>query len=306
MAIKSFNNIISKAPNAKFPIEKNRYLLYVSFTCPFAQRAAIVRQLKGLEEYLPLVHTHFSLDSKGWRFATKEELASVPEGNIKYGTAEPVYGYERISQLYHKANPDYEGRWTVPALFDKKEETIVNNESGEMVRFFNTEFNEVLPEKYAKIDVYPAELQKEIEEFNEKYGDPVTMGFVGASFAKTSEEFQTAFNTVLEKLSALDERLAETQKNGLLFLVGSQVTEADIKLYTSIVRLRRIYYRDEEVKPISIAQDYPHLHKWLKNLWLIPAFKDTTDFGQLTDSAEFRQGKKLSGSYESILGLDQN
>lgn len=304
MAIKSFNNIISKAPGAKFPIEKNRYLMYVSLTCPFTQRALIARRLKGLEEYFPLVHTHFSTGPKGWRFATKEELASVPKGDIKYGSAEPLYGLERLSELYHKADPEYEGRWTVPVIFDKKEETIVNNESGEMVRIYNTEFNEHLAEKYAQIDLYPEILRDDIEAFNTQYANPITSGWVKAVYASNQESFEKGLKAVLEKLSALDQHFAESQKKGLLFLVGSQVTEADLKLFTPIVRLGRIYYYDETVKPISIAKDYPNVHRWLKHLWLIPAFKDTTDFGQLTDFSEDRYGKKLSRSFEASLDLD--
>lgn len=303
MAVKSFNNIVSNSPGSKFTIEKNRYLLYVSLTCPFAQRALIARQIKGLEDYFPLVHTHFSLDSNGWRFATKEELASVPEGDIKYGSAEPVYGFDRISKLYNKANPEYEGRWIVPALWDKKEETLVNNESAELVRFFNTEFNEVLPEKYAKVDLYPKELQLDIELFNEQFGDKVAQGFFKATFASNKEDFEAGYKLLIDELKKVDTELAERQKKGLFFAVGSQVTEADIKLFTSIVRLGRLYYKEYDAQRLSIGKDYPHVHKWLKNLWEIPAFKDTTSFTQLTDSAESRSGHKVSEKIESVLDL---
>lgn len=302
MSNKSFNNIISKA-STKFPIEKNRYNLYVSFTCPFAQRAAILRQLKGLEAYFPLVHTHFSLDSKGWRFATKEELSSVPEGDITYGTAEPNYGFERISLLYFKANPNYEGRWTVPALWDKKNETLVNNESGEIVRFFNTEFNDVLPEKYAEVDIYPKELQLEIDLFTAEYGDQLASSFYKTTFASSKEDFSTWYNNFLETILKVDKAFAETQQKGLLYAVGSQLTEADIKLYTTVVRLGRIFYNDYGALRFSLAKDYPHIHKWLLNLYKIPAFKDTTDFKQLTNSAESRLGKTVSEKYESVLDL---
>lgn len=302
MSNKSFNSIISKT-STRFPIEKNRYNLYVSFTCPFAQRAAILRQLKGLESYFPLVHTHYSLDSKGWRFATKDELSSVPEGDITYGTAEPNYGFERISKLYLKANPNYEGRWTVPALWDKKNETIVNNESGEIVRFFNTEFNEVLPEKYAGVDIYPKELQLDIDLFTAQYGDPLASAFFKATFASNKEDFSAGYKNFLETLLKVDKALGETQQQGLLYAVNPQLTEADIKLFTTVVRLGRIFYNDYGPQRFSLAKDYPHIHKWLLNLYKIPAFKDTTDFKQLTNSAESRLGKTVSESYESVLDL---
>lgn len=302
MSVKSFNNVISKG-GPRFPVEKNRYNLYVSFTCPFAQRAAIVRQLKGLEEYLPLVHTHYSLDSKGWRFPTKEELSSVPEGDITLGTVEPNYGLERISELYFKANPDYEGRWTVPALWDKKEETLVNNESGEMVRFFNTEFNDFLPEDYKHVDVYPKELQLQVELFNEQFGDAVGKAFFKTSFSQNKDDFEAGYKALLEELKKVDKYLEERQEKGLFFAIASQLTEADIKLFTSVVRLGRAYYNDYEAQRFSLAKDYPNLHKWFLNLYKIPAFKDTTDFVQLTKSAESRSGKTVSEKFESVLDL---
>lgn len=305
MGIKSFNNIISKGPGARFPVEKNRYLLYVTFICPYAQRAAIVRQLKGLEEYLPLAHVNHQLDSNGWRFATKEELASVPEGDTRYGTADPLYGFERINQLYKKASSEYEGRWTVPALWDKKEETIVNNESGEMIRFFNTEFNEVLPEEYSKIDIYPQELQAQIDKFLESVADVVAQKAYKTAFAGSEDDFQDAYSALLEALKSADEHLAQSQANGLQYAVGSSVTEADIKLYTLTVRLSQAYYKGYDAKVVSLARDYPHLHKWLKNLYQIPAFKDTTDFLKLTLGAESRIGHPRSEKFEAVLDLDK-
>ncbi|QWW22041.1 hypothetical protein CA7LBN_000787 [Candidozyma auris] len=274
----------------EIPRGENRYLLYVTFICPYAQRAAIVRQLKGLEEYLPLAHVNHQLDSNGWRFATKEELASVPEGDTRYGTADPLYGFERINQLYKKAS---------------SEGNIVNNESGEMIRFFNTEFNEVLPEEYSKIDIYPQELQAQIDKFVESVADVVAQKAYKTAFAGSEDDFQDAYSALLEALKSADEHLAQSQANGSQYAVGSSVTEADIKLYTSTVRLSQAYYKGYDAKVVSLARDYPHLHKWLKNLYQIPAFKDTTDFLKLTLGAESKIGHPRSEKFEAVLDLDK-
>lgn len=163
----SFREFISSKPGARFPPEAGRYHLYVSFACPWAHRTLITRRLKGLTSIIGLSVVHWHMDDKGWRFPTKEELKTLKtEDDISLGTPDHNYDFSRLRELYFKAEPDYEGRFTVPVLWDKKEGTIVNNESAEIIRMLNTEFNSILPSEYAEVDLVPKDLESQIDELN--------------------------------------------------------------------------------------------------------------------------------------------
>ncbi|KAM3123749.1 hypothetical protein ACQ2H7_002974 [Candidozyma auris] len=279
-----FRNSISREPGAEFPPDLNRYHLYVSLACPWAHRVLITRLFKGLTQALPVTIVHWHMDENGWRFPTKEELATVKNGDISLGTAEPLYGFERLKQLYYKANPDYDGRFTVPVLWDKQKETIVNNESSEIIRMLNTEFNDLLPADYAEVDLYPEELRSKIDEINELVYDNINNGVYKTGFATSQDVYEKEVKNVFAHLDKVEEILKSNQEQDPKhrFLIGTTLTEADVRLYTTIVRFDPVYVQHFKCNIGMIRHDYPYINEWLKLLyWKIPAFKDSTDFSHI-------------------------
>lgn len=224
------------------------------------------------------------MDDKGWRFPSKEEMAEAKKNNTDVGTEDHLYGLDRIRELYFKANPAYDGRFTVPVLWDKKLETIVNNESSEILRMLNTEFNDLVDAEAAKVDLYPAELQANIDELNSWIYDNINNGVYKTGFSTSQEVYDKEVLNVFEHLDKVEKLLADNQtkdpKNK--FLTGSQLTEADVRLYTTIVRFDPVYHQHFKTNLKMIRHDYPHIHKWLQTLyWTIPGFKETTEFDHI-------------------------
>lgn len=274
-----FRNFISSAPNAKFPAEANRYHLYVSFACPWAHRVLITRQLKGLTNMVSFSVVHWHMDELGWRFPTKEEVTGAASAEMPNGTPDHLYGFERLRQLYFKADPDYDGRFTVPVLWDKKQETIVNNESSEILRMFNSEFNGLLSSDYASVDLYPEHLRENIEEINSWVYNHINNGVYKAGFATKQEVYQEEVVSVFKHLDKVENILANNHENKQEFLVGNVLTEADIRLFTTIVRFDPVYHQHFKCNIKMIRHDYPHIHRWLRVLyWKVPGFSETTNF----------------------------
>lgn len=278
----SFREFISSKPGARFPPEAGRYHLYVSFACPWAHRTLITRRLKGLTSIIGLSVVHWHMDDKGWRFPTKEELKTLKtEDDISLGTPDHNYDFSRLRELYFKAEPDYEGRFTVPVLWDKKEGTIVNNESAEIIRMLNTEFNSILPSEYAEVDLVPKDLESQIDELNSWIYDNINNGVYKAGFASKQEvyakECQNVFDH-LDKVEAILEKNHNGSKKGE-FLLGNQLIEADIRLYTTIIRFDPVYVQHFKCNIGTIRTHYPYIHNWLRLLyWKIPGFQETTNF----------------------------
>jgi putative glutathione S-transferase len=173
-----FRSWIENKPNAEFPPEKGRYHLYVSYACPWAHRTLIVRELKGLNDIISYNSVHWHMAEKGWRFATPDE--KVP-GNT---TPDPLHkDVTHLRDIYFQQNPDYEGRFTVPTLYDKKTDRIVSNESSEIIRMLYTEFDDLIEDKYKKVDLFPENLRKDIEEMNEWVYNDVNNGVYKSGFA---------------------------------------------------------------------------------------------------------------------------
>jgi len=264
--VSSFRNFIEKG--GKHEPERDRYHLYVARICPWASRALILRKLKGLEDIVSLTVLSPYADANGWAFAkaAPEKLDDVDD--------DPLYQSNHIKDLYFRADPDYAGRFTVPVLWDKKLHTIVNNESSEIIRIFNSAFNEFLPADKAALDYYPEGLRSQIDEINDLIFPNINAGVYKAGFATSQQAYQTAVTTLFDALDKVENVL--TQKD---YLVGDQLTEADVRLYVTIIRFDTAYVGHYKCNIRTIRDGYPAIHKWLRKLyWNNSAFKDTTDF----------------------------
>ena len=174
-----FRSFSENKPGAEFPAEKDRYHRYVSYACPWAHRTLIVRNLKGLQDIISFTSVHWHMAEKGWRFATSDE--KLPGENTH---PDPLHKeYTHLRDIYFEQNPDYEGRFTVPTLYDKKQKRIVSNESSEIIRMLYTEFDDLIADEYKKVDLFPKNLQKDIEEMNEWVYNDINNGVYKSGFA---------------------------------------------------------------------------------------------------------------------------
>lgn len=271
--VSSFRDTISKEPGARFPVEKGRYHLYVSYACPWANRALIARKMKGLEDFITMSSVHWHLGEDGWRFATLEDKDAEGE-NV---TPDPVHeDFTHLRQIYFESDPDYAGRFTVPVLYDKKQKCIVNNESSEILRMFGTAFDDSLDEKYRSVVLYPSSLASRIDEANEWHYDKINNGVYKAGFATTQEAYDRNVTALFE---ALDRAEADLVSSGGPYYLGKELTEVDIRLFVTIIRFDPVYVQHFKCNIRDIRSGYPHLHRWMRNLyWNHPAFKDTTNF----------------------------
>ncbi|KAI0532605.1 glutathione S-transferase [Xylaria digitata] len=221
----SFRDWISDAPGAKYPPEKGRYHLYVSYACPWAHRTLIARKLKGLEEFVSFSVVHWHLGAQGWRFATAEDNDAEGE-NVIPDPLPGHAGYTHLRNLYFAAEPNYTGRFTVPVLFDKKTDTIVNNESSEILRMFGSVFNAQLPAEKAAVDLYPESLRTDIDEAGEWTYDMINNGVYKSGFATTQDAYE---RNVVRVFEALDRVEAQLVKSGGPYFFGQALTEIDLR-----------------------------------------------------------------------------
>ncbi|CAI6342085.1 unnamed protein product [Periconia digitata] len=268
-----FRNWIVNEPSAEFPAEKDRYHLYVSYACPWAHRALIVRRLKGLEGIIGFTSVHWHMGKKGWRFATSDE--NVPGENT---IPDPLHkDFTHLRDIYFAQKPDYDGRFTVPTLFDKKKGVIVSNESSEIIRMFYYAFDDLVAPSYKNVDLFPEKLRKDIEEMNEWVYTDINNGVYKAGFATTTEAYTKAVTTLFSSLDRVEASLAQSSTPYLLS--APEPTEADIRLYTTVIRFDPVYVQHFKCNIRDIRSGYPHLHRWLRTLyWDSPAFGQTTEF----------------------------
>ncbi|ORZ25965.1 putative glutathione S-transferase [Absidia repens] len=258
----SFRDFISADSNAIFAAEPDRYHLYISWACPWAHRAALVRSLKGLDSLIGLSVVDFLLGENGWKFSTDDECpGAIPDtvNNAKF-----------IRELYFKANPDYEGRFTVPVIWDKKLKTIVNNESSEIIRMLNTAFNEFIPDDKKALDFYPESLRSEIDDWNTAIYDNVNNGVYKSGFASTQEAYENHVFSVFTWLDKIEKHLATTD-----YLVGNVFTEADIRLWTTVIRFDPVYFGHFKCNIKGIEKDYPNILKWARRIYQKPGVSST-------------------------------
>ncbi len=234
--------------------EPGRYHLYVSLACPWASRAVIVRQLKGLEDVLPMTVVDPVRDERGWRF-----FDDAPD---------PVRGFRFLSEAYELTEPGFDDRVTVPVLFDTVEGRIVNNESADIIRMLNRWSGD-------GPDLVPDELRDEIDALNARIYDNVNNGVYRAGFATTQEAYEEAFDTLFTTLDELDERLATRR-----YLLGDAITEADWRLFVTLVRFDAVYVGHFKCNLRRIA-DYPNLSGYLRDLYQQDGIAETVDFDHI-------------------------
>jgi glutathionyl-hydroquinone reductase len=219
----------------------------------------MVRELKGLEKLIPVSVVDWLLEEGGWKFNPSRPGC----------TPEPLYDSQYLKDLYKKADPSYSGRITVPVLWDKKSETIVNNESVDIIRMFNSAFNALLPKEKAMIDLYPEEHRKGIDELNDWIYDGLNNGVYRAGFATKQEPYEEAATQVHEGLKRVENILGKQE-----FMHSSGFSEVDIRLFTTIVRFDPVYFGHFKCNMLAV-RDCPNTLKWLKKLY--KQFKDTVN-----------------------------
>ncbi|MDL1991976.1 glutathione S-transferase family protein [Vibrio parahaemolyticus] len=248
-----FRDWIKNDSEAVFQPESGRYHLYVSLACPWAHRTLIFRKLKGLEPHIDVTVVCPDMLSQGWQM----------------GLPEPLFGHTRMHQIYTQAKPDYTGRVTVPVLWDKKTNTIVSNESSEIIRMFNSAFNDLTGNHH---DYYPEPLRGVIDEWNDYIYPNVNNGVYRCGFATSQEAYEEAFESLFSALDKIDAHLATHR-----YLAGNKITEADWRLFTTLVRFDAVYVGHFKCNKQRIA-DYVNIQGYLKELYQIDGIADTTDF----------------------------
>jgi glutathionyl-hydroquinone reductase len=242
---------------AGFPAASGRYHLYVSLACPWAHRTLIFRKLKKLEAVISVSVVEPLMGPDGWEFAPG---------------ADQVNGRRKLSEIYLLAEPRHTGRVTVPVLWDRVRHTIVNNESAEIIRMFNSAFEALTP---AHEDYYPPALRSEIDSLNAEVYARVNNGVYRAGFATTQAAYEAAFLALFSTLDRLEARLSKHR-----YLVGNQVTEADWRLFTTLVRFDAVYYGHFKCNLRRIAE-YPQLSNYLRDLYQWPGIAETVSVADI-------------------------
>ena len=250
-----FENQIINDENAEFKPESNRYHLYISHACPWAHRALIFRKLKKLEDHISISVVHPLMLENGWTF---KEGKNVIQDN--------VLGSKYLHQVYTSAQKDYTGRVTVPVLWDKKKKTIVNNESSQIIRIFNSAFNDLTGNGD---DYYPEKLRDQIDKINDDIYHNINNGVYKTGFATTKEAYEETFDSLFKSLDNIERILTLTN-----FLVGNNITEADWRLFTTLIRFDAVYFGHFKCNKKRIS-DYPKIYKYLQSLFKFRGIKET-------------------------------
>jgi putative glutathione S-transferase len=256
----AFRHQISADSNSPFPAEKGRYHLYVSYACPWAHRALIFRSLKGLEDMISVSVVHWRMLENGWEFSPED------------GLGDDIGNRDFMHQVYKDADRKYTGRVTVPVLWDKKTGSIVNNESSEIIRMLNTAFDGLgaKPGNY-----YPEHLRAEIDAVNERIYHDVNNGVYKSGFATAQDAYETAVTTLFSTLDWLENRLDQHR-----FLMGNELTEADWRLFTTLVRFDPVYHGHFKCN-IRMLKDYPNLWAYTRDLYQHPGIAQTVHFDHI-------------------------
>ena len=244
-----------------FPAAPGRYHLYVALACPWAHRTLIFRRLKGLEEFVSVSVVMPDLGPEGWYF-----------GEYPGATRDEVNGVRHLHEVYTQAAPQYSGRVTVPVLWDRETGTIVNNESAEIIRMFNSAFDSLTGNR---LDFYPEGLRREIDAINATIYETVNNGVYRCGFATTQEAYEEAFEALFSTLDSLESRLAENR-----YLLGPRITEADWRLFPTLVRFDAAYYGNFKCNRRAL-RDYPNLWSYTRELYQMPGIAETVNLDHI-------------------------
>jgi glutathionyl-hydroquinone reductase len=255
------NRFTGRIGSDRFPAETGRYWLYASLACPWAHRSLIVRKLLGLEDTIGLTVVDPIRDERGWRFTLSPD------------DRDPVTGARFLAELYKASDPSYDGRVTVPCVWDTVTDRLVTNDYPAMTLMLESEFTRFQRPKAP--DLYPAELRAEIDELGDEVFHNVNNGVYKAGMAGTQDAYEEAFDPLFATLDRLEARLDDRD-----FLVGDRLTEADVRLYPTLARFDAVYYGHFKCNLRRIT-DYPRLWAYARRLYAIPAFGETTDFDHI-------------------------
>lgn len=248
---------------AGFKAEAGRYHLYISNACPWANRTMIMRKLKGLEEMISVSVVHPLMAENGWTFEPEKDVV-----------ADPVIVANYLYELYTHVEPAYSGRVTVPVLYDLKQDKIVNNESSEIMRMLNSAFDDVGAKEG---DYYPEDLREDIDAINEKVYGAVNNGVYKAGFATKQKVYEEEVTKLFERLDELENMLEEKA-----YLTGDRLTEADIRLFTTLVRFDSVYYTHFKCNTQRIT-DYPNLWHYTRKIYNLGGISETINFRHIKE-----------------------
>ncbi|KAJ4982252.1 hypothetical protein NE237_033089 [Protea cynaroides] len=269
----TFRNFISKDPSSQFPAESGRYHLYIAYACPWAARCLAYIYIKGLQNAVGVTavkskwgRTKDTDDHMGWVFpsSSTEESGAEPD---------PLNGARSIRDLYELASTNYSGRYTVPVLWDKKLKTIVSNESSEIIRMLNTEFNDIADNP--TLDLYPSHLQSQIDEINECVYDGINNGVYKCGFAVKQGAYDEAVKNLYQALDKCEEILSKQR-----YLCGNTITEADIRLFVTLIRFDEVYAVHFKCNK-KLIREYPNLLNYTKEIFQIPGMSGTVNMDHI-------------------------
>ncbi|QQD17985.1 glutathione S-transferase family protein [Spongiibacter nanhainus] len=245
----------------RYPAESGRYHLYVSLACPWAHRTLIFRELKQLQDHISVSVVSPLMLEQGWSFDTEQG-----------SSGDALYNSQHMHQIYTRHQSDYTGRVTVPVLWDKQREEIVSNESADIIRMFNSAFDDITGNRE---DYYPVALREEIDAVNERVYHTVNNGVYRAGFATAQDAYEKAYGELFDTLDFLEQRLAQQR-----YLAGAQLTEADWRLFTTLIRFDAVYHGHFKCNRQRLAE-FPNLSNYLRELYQQTGVADTVDFDHI-------------------------
>ncbi|MER7545376.1 glutathione S-transferase family protein [Actinomadura sp.] len=252
-----FTDRITADGSSGYPAEPGRYRLFVSYACPWAHRTLIVRRLLGLEDAISVAVVDPIRDERGWRFPDRD----------------PVTGAVFLSELYLSTDPSFQGRYTVPCIWDTETGRLVTNDFPNITTMFETEFT--AHHRPGAPDLYPEALRAEIDELNDLVYTTVNNGVYKAGFATSQDAYEEAFDALFDTLDRLEERLSSSR-----YLFGDEITEADVRLYPTLARFDAVYHGHFKCNLRRLV-DYENLWAYARDLYSIPAFGETTNFDHI-------------------------
>ncbi len=257
----AFRDWVTADGRSGYPAETGRYHLYVSWACPWAHRTIIFRHLKGLEPVIGMTAVDPIRDDRGWAFR---------EG--RGHSIDPVNGFRYLREAYVGTDPGYQGRYTVPVLWDRIAGRIVSNSDDDMLRMFNSAFNALTGNRE---DYYPTDLREEIDRMNHEVYERVNNGVYRAGFATSQKAYESAVRELFAMLDALEQRLS-----GQRYLFGDRIVETDWRLFVTLIRFDAVYHGHFKCN-IRRLVDYPHLFGYVKDLYQYQGVADTVDFDHI-------------------------